>query len=74
MSVLTLERLRSEGQAFMEEISREGYLAYSGHKQTAELQPIYRKYERIMTRDALELTVDAFESASEASEEKRSAR
>ena len=74
MSGLTLERLRVEGQAFMEEISREGYLAYSGHKQTAELQPIYKKYERVMDRDALELTLDAFASASESSEEKRSAR
>ena len=58
----------------MEEISRESYLAYSGHKQTAELQPIYKKYERVLSRDALDLTVDAFESASEYSEEKRSAR
>ena len=74
MSLLSLEGLRAQGQAFMEEISREGYLAYSGHKQTAELQPIYTKYERVMDRDALELTVEAFESAREGSEEKRSAR
>ena len=29
MSELTLERLRRDGQAFTEEISREGYLAHS---------------------------------------------
>lgn len=71
---LTLERLRAEGQAFMEAISREGYLAYSGHKHTAELQPIYREYERVLGRDALELTLDAFSTAAEKSEEQRSAR
>ncbi|HEU4746990.1 MAG TPA: hypothetical protein VFS56_00705, partial [Gemmatimonadaceae bacterium] len=74
MSFLTLERLRADGQAFMEAISREGYLAYSGHKHTAELQPIYREYERVLGRDALELTLDAFSNAAENSEEQRSAR
>ncbi len=74
MSALTLERLRTEGQAFMEAISREGYLAYSGHKKSAELQSIYKKYERVLGPDALELTLDAFASAAEKSEERRSAR
>jgi len=74
VSLLTLERLRAEGQAFMEAISREGYLAYSGHKHSAELQPIYKQYEQVLGRDALELTLDAFGSAPEASEERRSAR
>ncbi len=74
MSVLTLERLRTEGQAFMEAISREGYLAYSGHKQTAELQAIYKQYERVMGPDALELTLDAFANTPEASDDRRSAR
>jgi hypothetical protein len=74
VSGLTLERLRSEGQAFMEAISREGYLAYSGHKQSAELQPIYKQYERVLDRDALALTLDAFTNTPEASEEHRSAQ
>ncbi len=74
MSGLTLESLRHEGQDFMEAISREGYLAYSGHKQSAELQPIYAKYEKIFTRDALELTLDAFTTAAPNSEDRRSAR
>ena len=58
MSELTLQRLRAEGQAFMEAISRESYLAFAGLKKTAELQPIYKKYERILGPDALELTLD----------------
>ncbi|HEY3133206.1 MAG TPA: hypothetical protein VGJ47_01125 [Gemmatimonadaceae bacterium] len=74
MSDLDLQRLRAEGQAFMEAISRESYLAYAGHKKTAELQPIYEKYDRALSREAFELTLDAFRSAPEASEEKRSAQ
>lgn len=58
----------------MEAISREGYLAYSGHKQSAELQPIYEKHERIFSRDALELTMEAFTASPPGSEERRSAR
>ena len=58
----------------MEAISRESYLAFAGHKKTAELQPIYEKYGRALGREALELTLDAFRSAPDGSEGKRSAR
>jgi len=74
VSYLDLQRLRAEGQAFMEAISRESYLAYAGHKKTAELQPIYQQYDRVLGPEALELTLDAFRSAAEGTEEKRSAR
>jgi len=74
VSALDLERLRSEGQAFMEAISRESYLAFAGHKKTAELQPIYHQYERVLGVEALELTLDAYRSAPDGSEEKRSAQ
>jgi hypothetical protein len=58
----------------MEAISRESYLAYAGLKKTAELQPIYEKYGRALGREAFELTLEAFQSAGEGTEEKRSAR
>jgi hypothetical protein len=74
VSELTLQRLRAEGQAFMEEISRESYLAFAGHKKTAELQPIYKKYERILGPDALELTLDLLRAAPSKGDEKRSAQ
>lgn len=74
MSHLDLQRLRAEGQAFMEEISRESYLAYAGLKKTAELQPIYKKYDRALGTEAFELTLDGFRSASDGTEEKRSAQ
>jgi hypothetical protein len=74
VSDLDLRRLRAEGQAFMEAISRESYLAYAGLKKTAELQPIYDKYARVLGKEAFELTLEAFQGAGEGTEEKRSAR
>src|SRR4051812_43336469 len=73
MSELTLERLRAEGQAFTEELSREGYLAHSGHKPVAELKPIYDRHAAILGNDALDLTLDAFKNAATGTEERRSA-
>jgi hypothetical protein len=74
VSFLDLQRLRAEGQAFMETISRESYLAYAGLKKTAELQPIYEKYGDILGEEALDLTLDAFRSAAENTDERRSAQ
>jgi hypothetical protein len=71
---LSLERLRQEGDAFNTEISREYYLALSGNKASAELQPIYARHAEIMSRDALELAIEAFRGAPDGSEDKRAAR
>jgi len=74
VSVLDLQRLRAEGQAFMEKISLETYLAYAGLKPTAELQPIYDEYEDILGEEALDLTLDAFRSSSNNTDDLRSAQ
>ncbi len=74
MPPLSLDRLRAEGEQFMEELSREYYLAHAGHKPTAELQPVYAKHGGILGPDALALTVDAFKSAPADSEDRRSTR
>jgi hypothetical protein len=74
VSVLDLQRLRAEGQAFMEKISLETYLAYAGLKPTAELQPIYKEYEDVLGEEALDLTLDAFRSSSENTDDRRSAQ
>jgi len=58
----------------METISRESYLAFAGLKKTAELQPIYKEYERILGPEALELTIDAFRNAPPKGDERRSAQ
>ncbi len=74
MTPLSLERLREEADAFNTEISREYYLALSGNKASAELQPIYARHAEIMSRDALELAIEAFRGAPEGSEDQRAAR
>jgi hypothetical protein len=71
---LSIERLRSEGEVFMEEISREYYLAHSGQKSTADLQPIYAKHAAIIDRDALALALENFRATSAGTEDRRSAR
>src|SRR5829696_4402236 len=71
---MSLDRLRREGEAFTEEISREYYLGLAGHKPAPVLQPIYEKHAQLMTPDALELTREAFTTAPKGSEEHRQAR
>ena len=71
---LSIERLRRDGEAFMEELSREYFLAHAGLKASAELQPIYHEHRGILNRDALELTRATFDDSAEGSDERRSAR
>lgn len=73
MSELTLDILRRDGQAFTEEISRESYLAHSGHKPVAEFKPIYDKYSHVLGEDALALTLEQFKDSVKGTEEHRSA-
>jgi len=71
---LTLAALRRDGEAFMEALSREQYLALAGHKPNAELRPIYERFAHVLGPGALELTHDAFRTATAGSEEWRSSR
>jgi hypothetical protein len=71
---LSIERLRRDGERFMEELSREYYEAHSGLKASAELQPIYHRHRAILGPAALEAARELFQSSAEGSEERRSAR
>jgi len=71
---LSIERLRREGEQFLEELSREYYEAHSGLKASAELQPIYHEHREILGPDALEVAREAFVGSAEGSEDRRSAR
>jgi len=73
MTGLTLERLRRDGQAFTEDISRESYLAHSGHKPVAEFKPIYDRYAHVLGEDALALALEQFKDTAKGTEEHRSA-
>jgi hypothetical protein len=71
---LSIDRLRRDGDAFMQDISREYYLAHSGQKPTAELQPVYEKHAAILGPDALAMVLEQFRAAPPASEEHRGLR
>ncbi|MGH7668498.1 MAG: hypothetical protein ACRENQ_03310 [Gemmatimonadaceae bacterium] len=74
MSALSIDRLRREGQAFTEAISREYYLAHAGLKATAELTPLYERYGEVMSEESLALVHEAFRAARPESEEYRRLR
>ena len=67
---LSIERLRREGEEFMQEISREYFEAHAGLKASAELQPIYARHREILGRDALALTREHFLASAEGTEER----
>ncbi|MGH2965642.1 MAG: hypothetical protein ACRDMH_09720 [Solirubrobacterales bacterium] len=48
-----LDRYRQRAERFCEELSREYYLHLAGRKPDLELEPIYRGYEDLFTRDAV---------------------
>lgn len=73
-SELTLDRLRIEGERFLEEISREYYEALAGLKSDAVLQPIYARHAGILGSEVLALVLEALRTAVPDGEELRSAR
>lgn len=70
---MTLARLRKDGQAFTEDISRESYLAHSGHKPFAEFKPIYDRYSDVLGDEALSFSLERFKDSPKGTEEHRSA-
>ncbi|HEY5220309.1 MAG TPA: hypothetical protein VIJ16_10905, partial [Gemmatimonadaceae bacterium] len=73
-AALSLDRLRRDGQAFMEAISLEFYLAHSGQKATAELQPLYARYADVMSEESLGVVLDAFRASAPGGEDRRGLR
>src|SRR5688500_13466219 len=57
---LTPDTLRRDGEALMEDVSRELYEAYAGLKPAAELRPIYARHAAALSPDALEMAVEAW--------------
>ncbi|HXY31654.1 MAG TPA: hypothetical protein VEI06_13170 [Gemmatimonadaceae bacterium] len=74
MTELSLARIRSEGDAMMQALSREYYESGAGIKSSAELQPIYARHAGIVNDDALALVREDFRQAPEGSEERRASR
>jgi hypothetical protein len=51
---LDLSDYRTEAEAFLEEIGREYYLHFAGHKETFEIEEIYDRHASLFTREAVE--------------------
>jgi hypothetical protein len=60
---VTVDVLRARAQSFMEELSREGYLAYSGQKQDADFQAIYARYADVLDKETLSSCIYQFQNA-----------
>src|SRR5919108_1839422 len=73
-TTLSLDRLRRDGESFNEELSRELYLAQSGQKVAAELQPIYDRYAAILGPDALAMVLELFRAGPPGGEDWRGLR
>jgi len=58
-----LEQLRAGGEPFLEEISAEYHAAYAGHKQGAELQPIYQKHRAAYSDEAFGSALELFRAS-----------
>lgn len=71
---MNLEALRARAQSFSEDVAREGYLAYSGHKSDAALQPIYARYADVLGDEAFALCVEHFRATPPDAEAHRQAR
>jgi len=71
---LSLERLRAEGETFMEELSREYYEALAGLRDEAALRPIYARHAALIGPETLAFVVELLRDAAPESEEGRSAR
>ena len=74
MRALDLATLRANGEAFLEEVSREYHQAHAGLKADAQLQSIYERHRQAYGDEAFEFCRDLYQCAKEGSTERRSAR
>ncbi len=51
---LELDRYRDQADEFLAEISREGYLHFSGQKDDLEIEPIYERHAELFSRAAID--------------------
>jgi len=70
----SVDTLRRGGERLMQEVAREYYLSQSGHKATAELQPIYARHASVLSDDALASVREQFLASQPGSETNRSSR
>jgi hypothetical protein len=69
-----LDALRSRGEVFLHEVSREYYSSHAGLKPAADLQPIYERHREAYGDQSLELALGLMRGSPRGSEEHRSGR
>jgi hypothetical protein len=74
MSELDLEPIRTNAEAFLEEVSTEVHAALAGFKSEAVLQPIYAKHADAYGPAVMEFVRTLYDRAKPGSDEHRSAR
>ncbi|MFI5244435.1 MAG: hypothetical protein ACHQQR_04360 [Gemmatimonadales bacterium] len=67
-----LDALRSRGESFLQEVSREYYSSHAGLKPAAELQPIYERHREAFGDEALEVALALLQGSPPGSGEHRS--
>ena len=72
--VAALDDVRSRGEAFLREVSREYYSSHAGLKASADLQPIYERHRAAYGDESFELALDLLKGAKPGTEEYRSGR
>ena len=73
-ALLSLDRIREEGEALLEALSREHYLTGAGLKTEAVLRPIYERHAGILSDDALALVLQELRGAPPGSDARRRTR
>src|ERR1019366_3408087 len=69
-----LDALRSRGESFLQEVSREYYAVHAGLKPEANLQPIYDRHRDAYDDESLELALGLLNGSRPGTEEHRSGR
>ena len=67
---MSLDRLRREGETFMQELSLEFYQSLSGLKGEAQIQRIYEQHGALFSGDALDVAREMFEGSDVASDDR----
>jgi hypothetical protein len=70
----SLDALRTRGEAFLQDVSREYYSSHAGLKPSAELQPIYERHREAFGDESLELALALLKSSTAGSDDHRSGR
>lgn len=74
MTAPALDSIRSGGESLLQSLSREHYLAGAGLKTAPDLQPIYKRHQRVVSEDSLGAALEVVRGTAATDPAHRSAR